>query len=121
MNTLSFRSTAEDLARELGVDPSSLNKEVPETHLLDIADFIEWKTVGPRLTGITISNTKDVDKDGYDQVEKRRELVYKWWQKNGSRATYHAMITAMLKADHRAHAEKVCRLLPQSEKDFNTQ
>ena len=67
--------------------------------------------MGPRLEEITIEDTKDIDKEGCDQLDKRRELVHKWWQRNGHRATYHAMITAMLKVGRQADAGKVCKLL----------
>ena len=99
------------------MDPSSLKNEISEPHRLDIADFIDWKTVGPRLEGITIDDTKDIEKEGCDQLDKKRELIDKWWQRNGSCATYHAMITAMLTVGRRADAEKVCKFLFIGEKN----
>ena len=109
-------STADDLARELGADPISLRSEISESHRLDIADFIDWKAVGPRLDGITTV----FGMDGRDQLDLRRKLVHMWWQKNGHRATYHAMITAMLKVGRRADAGKVCKLLIGEKKNYTT-
>ena len=73
--------------------------------------------MGPRLDGITTGDIKDIDKEGCDELDKRRKLVDQWWQKNGHRATYHAMITAMLKVGRSADAEKVCKLLSIGEKN----
>ena len=94
--------------------------EISESHRLDIADFIDWKAVGPRLDEITTDDITDIDKEGCDELDKRRKLVHKWWQKNGHWATYHAMIAAMLKVGRSADAGKVCKLLIGEKKIYTT-
>ena len=108
-------SMAEELARQLGVSEGSLRAGVSETHLLEIATFVSWKDVGPRLSGIKKKDIDDIGKDGHDQSDKRSRLVDLWQERNGFAATYHAMITAMLAAKKRGEAESVCRLLASGE------
>ena len=108
---------AEELARQLGVSEGSLCAGVSETHLVEIATFISWKDVGPRLSGITRGDIHDIDRDGYDGPEKRSKMVDLWVERNGSNATYHAMITAMLAAKKKMEAESVCRLLAPGEEN----
>nr|CAB97128.1 GCDD2 [Geodia cydonium] len=102
---------ADQLARDCGVDPSALKNTVTDDHLTEIKEFIPWKKVGPRLKGISDGDIDDIDRDGFDQPDKRRRLVNLWAQTNGSQATYYALVEALLKAHMRADAEKVCNLL----------
>ena len=114
-HSIQSSSMAEELARKFGVREGSLRAPVSETHLLEIATFISWKDVGPRLSGITRGDIHDIGKDGHDQSDKRIRLVNLWDERNGLAATYHAMITAMLAARKRGEAETVCRLLVPGE------
>ena len=102
---------AEDLARKRGIDPGALMKRVTDEHLLDIAQFIQWKDVGRRLKNIGTQTISDIDIDGHDQADRRSRLIDLWVDRNGDDATYHQMITAMLAANMKADAEKVCNLL----------
>ena len=102
---------AEQLARERGVKPSALMNQVTEDHLTELKDIIQdWQTVGPRLRGISAGDVRDIDRDGFDQAQKRGMLIDRWAE-NGSLATYHDMVKAMLAAKKRADAEKVIDLL----------
>ena len=67
--------------------------------------------MGLRLRGITREDIHGID-GGYG---RRSRLVYRWKERNGSNATYHAVITAMLAARKRNEAETVCRLLVPGE------
>ena len=110
---------AEELARQLGVSEGSLRAPVSENDLLEIATVISWREVGLRLREITRGDIHDIDRDGYDGPEKRSKMVDLWVVRNGSNATYHAMITAMLKARKRGEAESVCRLLAPGEENIS--
>ena len=102
---------AEQLARDRGVNLSALMNQVTEDHLTDLKDIIKnWQTVGPRLTGVSAGNVQDINKDGFDQAEKRGMLIDRW-AGGGSLATYHDMVMAMLGARKRADAERVIDLL----------
>ena len=101
----------QQLARGRGVDPTALMNEVTKDHRTDIKEFIQWQQVGPRLKGISDGDINDINKDGFDQADKRRMFVELWAEKNGSQATYYDLVKAMLKAQKRADAEKVCDLL----------
>lgn len=74
--------------------------------------FITWRDVGFRLPGIDRKvDLGDIEKDGYDEADKRRKLVSLWEERNGDDATYGVMITAMVKAGKVDEATKVCKLL----------
>ena len=102
----------QQLARGRGVDPTALMKEeVTKDHRTDIKVFIQWQRVGPRLKEISDGDINDIDKDGFDQADKRRRLVDLWAERNGSQATYYDLVKAMLEAQMRSDAERVCDLL----------
>ena len=53
----------------------------------------------------------DIDRDGYDQQDKRQRLLRMWKTRNGSDATYGALIRPMLKERKKDEAESICKLL----------
>ena len=88
-----------------------LRAKVSKDHTLDIASFLPWTAVGEYLPGIDDQDVKDIDVDGHDEPGKRRKLLGLWKTRNGSKATYGVLITALLKARETDHAKKVCKLL----------
>ena len=89
----------------------NLNKQCSDQHLLEIGTFVSWRDVGPCLFGIKIRDITDIDHDGYNEQDRRRKLLNLWVERNGSDATYSAIITAMLKAKKLDEAEKVRKLI----------
>ena len=81
--------------------------------MLSIKQFIAWREVGPFLQEIERIHMKDIDRDGFDESDKRRRLIDKWEDLNGDEATYDVLITAMLRAKEKEDATKVCKLLDQ--------
>lgn len=88
-----------------------LQQSCSEADLLELEQFIDWERVGPRLHRIDEIAMKDIEKNCTKEHEKRRELINIWRERNGEDANYCDMIEAMLKAQRRDQAQKVCRLL----------
>lgn len=105
------KTAVTDLLQIYNLIPDTLERECSEQELLDVSDFISWDVVGPRLPRITLQDMEDLSLDKYNQDQKRQKLLKLWNERNGSCATFHVLITAMLKAKKRNEAEKVCKLL----------
>ena len=102
--------TTKDL-KKYSLTENHLKRECSDKDLLDIDKHISWDIVGHHLPGIKQKHIDDINLDMSDQSQKRQRLVDLWKERNGSDATFGSMITAMLKAEKRNEAEKVCRLL----------
>ncbi len=53
----------------------------------------------------------DIDYGQRSEREKRQSFFKEWKQRKGSNATYKALVSALLKINHRDDAEYLCRLL----------
>ena len=85
-----------------------LQEQCSDDHLTAISKFVSWDAVGPYL--VSRQDMRDIRKDGKYEQERRGLLIEKW-EDSGSKATYVAMITAMLKAGKQKEAEDVFKLL----------
>ena len=101
-------SSLAQLLQKYQLTDDRLRQKCSDDHLKEIAQFISWREVGPCLPEINWSvDLEDIDRDGYNEAERRRMLVNLWKQRNGDGATYHVMITAMDRARRR---DNVCQL-----------
>lgn len=108
---LSFLIPSDEIAKLYSVTELDLTRKCSDEHIIKIGEFVSWKDVGLHLSMITSQDIKDMESDGRDQKEKRRMLLGKWVEGNGSNATYDAMMAAMVRAGKRNEAEEVCKLL----------
>ena len=115
---LSFfsKGTIDELILRYKLSEEQLAEQCSKDHLLDIGVFISWNEVGPRLEGIESIDMMDIRRNEYNEKQKREKLLQLWVERNGSKATYKAIITAMLKERKYSEAEKVCKLLPRKGK-----
>ena len=104
---------ADELARELGVDPSKLRNTITEGHLLEIKWSIAWKVVGPHLQHINQRDIVNIDENNFGGEAKKRALVDLWKRRNRGNATYYNMITAMLDSGREDQAVDACILLKE--------
>ena len=86
-------------------------KKCSDGHRVEIAEFVSWREVGPRLKEIKELDIEDISREKCGEKENRKKLLHLWVERNGSDATYGAIITAMLRARKRDEAERVCELL----------
>ena len=82
-----------------------------DRNFLEIGTFITWYAVGPHLPEINGTDIKDIDRDGYNEADKRKKLMDLWESRNGMNATYDALMKAMLMAKKRHEATMVMDLL----------
>ena len=85
-------------------------KVITDSHIQEIPNKCcnSWKDLRPHL------KLKEVDEKnliGSTESDKTADLLRMWRQKNGSDATYGALLVAVLKAGHRNDAESICELL----------
>ena len=83
-----------------------------EKHLIEIAAFMSWEEVAPRLPEITNEDIKKIkEKTEAAAIWRSRALLKLWHKRKAKRATYRLLITAMLQANIADEATKVCVLL----------
>ena len=102
--------TLDELLKEVGVTSMQLDEKCTNEHLHDIALFLtSWRTLAPRL-GLS-SEVEAVDRDAYNEKEKRQKFLETWKAKFAFKAKYKVLVEALLKIDSADQAEKVCHLL----------
>ena len=76
----------------------------------------KWRSLPPHieLDPIVI---KDIDRCQIEDEEKRSKFFTTWKEKQGSRATFKRLITALLKIECIQDAESVCKLLKKDSSD----
>jgi guanylate kinase len=89
----------------------TLKARCSDEHILDIGNFIAWRTVGPRLDKISPIDVEDIGYDGHNESDRRGMLLSLWVERNGDDATYYQLIKAMLEARNGSNVEEVCNLL----------
>ena len=72
--------------------------------------IIDWKALAPHL-GMTDADEVAIKEDGKNEEGRRRELLQRWLQRNGSEATYYKLIEAFIEANHKNTADKICKHL----------
>ena len=78
----------EELVREVGVAPESLDKRCSDDHLRSVSLFLDWQTVAPHLG---LSET-DLESDGKKVPAKRLKTLVKWKGTFAFKATYKSLI-----------------------------
>ena len=92
------------------------NQQVTDRHLDEIASSYcrHWRTLRAEL-GLEAIVEHDIDRSiPGDEEGKRRAFFNKWKLMKGSRATYKALISALLRKKCQDDAEGVCKLLKKS-------
>ena len=106
---VNFQKEKKELVTDFHLTPDVLSQKVSREHKLVIQQTISWKPVGEFL--LDEVDLKDIDKDGFDEPEKRAEMLAKWQERFGRGATYEKLIDAMIKAGKKTEAEGVCQLI----------
>lgn len=100
------------LINRLGIDGEACNKKINDKDLENSCSF-PYKRLSPHL-GLNGVDTSDIERDAQTEPERRSGLLNKWKEKEGSDATYRALISALLEIDRKDDAEDICRLLKTS-------
>ena len=99
-----------DLHQRFQLTPNVLNKPVSDEHILEIQRTIPWRDVGEYLLGRGPEFT-DINRDCYNEADKRRLMLNKWKEAKGDDATYDKLIEALVKAGKTNEASRVCCLI----------
>ena len=100
------------LMSQYGLKHEVLQQKCSEEHLYEMEKFISVQEVGYHLPKIGTVDLKDIEDDYKEAARRRRRrLVRLWVERNGDKANYDSMITAMIKAEKLDQATDVCKLL----------
>ena len=90
-------------------------KECSDVVSLDLAKLcVYWKLIGGRI-GLTEADLNAVDGDNGTVEEKRVGMLKKWKSKFAYKATYRALIEALLAEGRSAEAIEACKVIKAAE------
>ena len=104
--------SVEDLIRHCGLEfeEAWLEREITGEHFHELSGYLcDWDMVAP-LLGLSSTDVDDIERDN-PKAEKRRESFLKRWQQKSVKATYRALVDALLKIERVHDAKGVCQLL----------
>ena len=103
----------QELKNKFHLSQDQLDAEVSDEHLREASRIItDHKVLGPEL-GLTPGEMTDIDQEQSPELQ-RSAMLRSWKQKLAWKATYRALIEALLKCSRADHARDVCKLLTQS-------
>ena len=103
--------TIEDVAMTAGIPVDALSNECPNEVLLDVAKLcVDWKLIGKYLK-LTEAEIAAVDGDSKTVELKMIAVLQKWKEKLAFRATYRALIEALLAAGKASCAVDVAKII----------
>ena len=103
--------TLEDVAFQADIGLDALSKECSEAVLLDVAKLcVDWQLIGKHLK-LTEAEITAVDGNYRTVEEKRIAMLQKWKDKLAFRATYQALIEALLAAGKASCAVDIAKII----------
>ena len=105
----------EEATDSAGVGIDVLSKVCSDAVSLDLANFcVQWKSIGRRV-GLTEGDLTAIDEDKKTAKEKRVGMLNEWKSKFAFKATYRALIEALLAEGRSAEAVEVCKVIKAAE------
>ena len=105
--------TVDELADRAGA--RDLDRECTNVDFLDLHRFFDpWELIGQHLK-LTQSQISAVDGDFKTTEQKRLGLLQKWKEMFAHKATYRALIAALLACGKAEQALEVCKILAQKQ------
>ena len=105
--------TVQDIARHCGVEEAWLEGEVPRKRFHEVSRYmVAWRRLAP-LLNLTEADVNDIEENS-KRAERKRESFLEKWQQKSMKATYRALMEALLKIERVQDAVDVCRLLAGS-------
>ena len=77
-----------------------------------------WESVGKRL--LDDQSVDDINREGYNELDKRERMLLQWLQQKGSRATYRRLVEVLKELKCKETAEAVTRLVMENGKRLQT-
>ena len=104
----------QDLIHRGRLSQDLLHQEVSDMYLRELSRIIDnHEVVGPEL-GLTSAEMTDIKRDVRTHELQKLAMLRRWKQKFAPKATYGALIEALLKCSRADLARRVCELLVQS-------
>lgn len=102
----------ESLVDSYHLTEEDINKQITDGHVEDISRSLcgKWRSLPAHLELDPIV-VGDIDYKQLEEGEKRSKFFTTWKRKQGSRATYERLISALLIIECTQDAESVCGLL----------
>ena len=100
------------LVQECNIQPKSLDKELTDEKLSDIAykvDF-DWRRSARKLD-VSSTDINDIEVDHRGVKKQRLKALQRWKQMRSFKATGKAFVEVLLSIDELEQAKKVCLLL----------
>ena len=110
--------TLNDLIARSGV--RDIDKECTGEDILAFGEFCDpWKEVGLHL-GLTEAQLSAINEDNQTVSLKRLAVLQRWKSIFAFRATYRALVKALLKCEKNDAARKVCNIIAQKQGTCST-
>ena len=111
---MSSSISPEQVAERLGLDAKRLEEECDESSFPSLRNLVHpWRLVFSNL--LTPVDLDDVDSEHSSRPEEEKRLgcLRKWKARVGARATFKAIVQAVLLSGSLANAEAICQHLQQ--------
>lgn len=106
-----YKISIDDLVQHCEIERGTLRGEVSSNLFHEISGFLtEWERISPKL-GITQPEVEAIIDDNRTEEKRRIGFLKKWKQKFSIKATYEALIGALLSIDRSDDAKNMCQLL----------
>ena len=96
--------------KELRISLNLLDQKCSDEHLRSISLFLDWRRVAPHL-GLSKRDVEAIEAENRTESERRLEVLQKWKQMYGYKATLKNFVAVLLAVGNADDAEQVCRLL----------
>lgn len=109
----------QDLIHRFHLSQDLLDKEVSDKHVREASRIIDdHKILGSEL-GLTTSEMTAINENAKTHELQKEAMLTKWKQKFLWKATYRALLNALLSCSRANHARELCKLLAQSKCFWN--
>ena len=102
----------EEVASRFGLESGELDRPCTEDFCASFAPFVHpWRLVFADLLSPTDIDDVDSEQVGRSEQEKRLASLRKWRSRCGDKATFRAVIAAVLSSGNVDNAEGLCRII----------
>ena len=103
-----YESVVDHHCSKSNLEKSQLQEKCSENVLVAVASkMTRWRNMEPHLQ-LDQGVVDDIDKGSYDEEGKKRELLYRWRERYGHKATYEKLIRCLMNASRADLADVVC-------------
>ena len=103
--------SSQDIISSCGVEDTCLDREVTKEHFYELSHYLtQWKLLAPNMN-ISQDEVETIERE-HTTVEMQRIIFLNTWkQKMSSKATYRALMDALLSIGRAEDARGVCKTL----------